>query len=163
MKRWPIEKIRSGGQTGVDRAALDWAIKHNVSHGGWCPKGRLAEDGVIDLKYSLQETPTSDYEQRTEWNVRDSDATAIFSIQPELTGGSLWTLSCARKYEKPWIHLTKTSSTIEEASIQLLEFLQRHNIHVLNVAGPRHSEENEAEKFLIEILDQTYQNDIISD
>jgi putative molybdenum carrier protein len=79
-------KIVSGGQTGADRAALDWALARGVPCGGWCPKGRKAEDGPIDLKYPLKETPSSSYLQRTEWNVRDSDATVVFSIEPTLTG-----------------------------------------------------------------------------
>ena len=73
-------KIISGGQTGADRAALEFAIKQGIPHGGWCPKGRRSEDGQIDAKYQLQETPSSNYLQRTEWNVRDSDGTVIFSI-----------------------------------------------------------------------------------
>ena len=70
-------KIVSGGQTGADRAALDWALHHDVECGGWCPKGRKAEDGTIDPKYPLKETPSVAYIQRTEWNVRDSDATVL--------------------------------------------------------------------------------------
>lgn len=104
-KPWSVQQIISGGQTGADRAALDWAIKHNIPHSGWCPKGRLAEDGVIEPKYILKETSSSVYEERTELNVRDSDATVIFTIAPRLIKGSLWTLSCAKKYKKPWIHL----------------------------------------------------------
>jgi hypothetical protein len=80
--------IVSGGQTGADRAALDWALAHNVECGGWCPKGRKAEDGPIHPKYPLKETPSVSYVQRTEWNVRDSDATVLFSIGRTLTGGS---------------------------------------------------------------------------
>jgi hypothetical protein len=72
-----IERIVSGGQTGADRAALDWAIARHVPHGGWCPKGRKAEDGVIDARYELMETPSDFYEERTLWNVRDSDGTVI--------------------------------------------------------------------------------------
>ena len=79
-------KIVSGGQTGADRAALDWAIRHKVPHGGWCPKNRKAEDGVIVRRYKLIETPTANYAQRTEWNVRDSDATVIFNIAAALKG-----------------------------------------------------------------------------
>ncbi len=70
--------VVSGGQTGADRAALDWALTHGVECGGWCPKGRKAEDRPIDLKYPLKETPSESYIQRTEWNVRDSDATILF-------------------------------------------------------------------------------------
>jgi Circularly permutated YpsA SLOG family len=98
-------KIVSGGQTGADRAALDWAMAHNVPCGGWCPKRRKAEDGPIDPKYPLKETPSASYLQRTEWNVRDSDATVLFSIEPALTGGSLKTVDFARKHKKPNLHL----------------------------------------------------------
>jgi hypothetical protein len=70
--------IVSGGQSGADRAALDWALEHSVECGGWCPKGRKAEDGPIDPKYPLKETPSASYLQRTERNVRDSDATVLF-------------------------------------------------------------------------------------
>ena len=88
--------IVSGGQTGADRAALDWALAHGMPCGGWCPKGRKAEDGPIDSKYPLKETPSSSYLQRTEWNVRDSDATVLFSIESALTGGSKKTVEFAR-------------------------------------------------------------------
>ena len=77
--------IISGGQTDGDRTALDWALAHAVECGGWCPKGRKAEDGRIDPKYPLRETPCAAYIQRTEWNVRDSDATFLFSIEATLT------------------------------------------------------------------------------
>ena len=83
LKNISVTKFVSGGQTGADRAALDWAIEHKFEHGGWCPLGRLAEDGPIDPKYELTETPTAEYAQRTEWNVRDSDGTVIFSIGSE--------------------------------------------------------------------------------
>jgi len=66
----PIEKIISGGQTGADRDALDFAIWHDLPHGGWCPKGRLAEDGTIEDRYGLQETSTKRYPQRTEKTCR---------------------------------------------------------------------------------------------
>src|SRR6202011_5716034 len=84
---FPI-RIVSGGQTGADRAALDWALQHNVPCGGWCPKGRKAEDGPINPKYPLKESSSVCYLQRTEWNVRDSDGTVLFSIAPILGGGS---------------------------------------------------------------------------
>jgi len=96
-----ITKIVSGGQTGADRAALDFAIEHGVSHGGWCPKSRLAEDGPIHPRYKLQETPTRSYPQRTEWNVRDSDGTVIFTIAERLNGGSRKTARFTRKLGKP--------------------------------------------------------------
>ena len=83
-----METIISGGQTGADRAALDFAIARRIEHGGWCPRGRLAEDGTISERYQLAETPNFDWAQRTEWNVRDSHGTVIISIAPELAGGS---------------------------------------------------------------------------
>ena len=72
-----IHKIVSGAQTGVDRAAPDWAILHGIEHGGWCPAGQRAQDGEIPDMYSLQQTPGRNYRQRASWNVRDSDATLI--------------------------------------------------------------------------------------
>ena len=140
---WPMHhqdlKIISGGQTGADRAALDFAIEHGIPHGGWCPKGRRAEDGPIDSKYQLQETPNCDYLQRTEWNVRDSDGTVIFSIGEHLTGGSLLTLNFAQREEKPWRILSATA--IEDAPDRLWSFIEDNHIQVLNVAGPRASKE----------------------
>ena len=85
-----IEKIISGGQTGADRAALDFALKFSISHGGWIPKGRIAEDGPLPEKYQLQEMPTSSYPKRTEQNVIDSDGTVIFS-RGKPTGGTDYT------------------------------------------------------------------------
>jgi hypothetical protein len=96
-----IPKIVSGGQTGADRAALDWALAHDVECGGWCPKGRKAEDGPIDPKYPLKETPSAAYVQRTEWNVRDSGATVLFSIEPTLTGGSKKTVGLRASTTSP--------------------------------------------------------------
>src|SRR5262252_3227421 len=132
-------KIISGGQTGADRAALDWAIGRGVPHGGWCPKGRKAEDGVIDPRYDLTETPSGDYSQRTEWNVRDSDGTAVFSIRGELRGGSLLTVEIAERYNKPVIHLRRDERT--NHAHELRSFIYEFDISVLNVAGPRASEE----------------------
>ena len=83
-----IPKIISGGQTGADRAALDWALSRKLPCGGWCPKGRKAEDGIIPKTYPLRESTSTSYLQRTEWNVRDSDGTVLFSVSPTLTGGS---------------------------------------------------------------------------
>jgi Circularly permutated YpsA SLOG family len=127
-----IPKIVSGGQTGAARAALDWALAHKVEFGGWCPKGRKAEDGPIDLKYPLKETPSASYLQRTEWNVRDSDATVLFSIEPTLTGGSKKTVDFARKHKKPRLHLCAADSA---AADKLKAFTEEHRVKILNVAG----------------------------
>src|ERR1700741_2764536 len=98
-------KIVSGGQTGADRAALDWALEHNVECGGWCPKGRKAEDGPLDAKYPLKETPSAANLQRTEWNVRGRDAPFLVLVEPGLSGGSLKPVDFARKHKKPNLHL----------------------------------------------------------
>ncbi len=145
-----VEKIVSGGQTGADRAALDWAMKNNIPHGGWCPRSRKAEDGIIDAKYQLQETPSSDYPQRTEWNVRDSDGTVIFSIGKVLSGGSLKTLEFAIKHRKPHLHLSAASK--DTAASELKKWIEQNNIRVLNVAGPRASKEPEVAVFVQEVL-----------
>jgi hypothetical protein len=98
-------KIVSGGQTGPDRAALDVAIAVGLDHGGWRPKHRNAEDGRIDPRYQLKETPASSYVQRTEWNFRDSDGTVIFTLADQLSGGGRKTADFAAGCRKPWLHL----------------------------------------------------------
>jgi hypothetical protein len=148
-----LRKIVSGGQTGADRAGLDFAIDRGIPHGGWCPRGRWAEDGSIDPKYCLLETPSSDPTQRTEWNVRDSDGTVIFSIAPSLTGGSQKTLEFAEEYHKPCLRLYGTLDPKRSGEI-LSEFLRKHGIEVLNVAGPRGSHEAGIQDFTRQILDR---------
>jgi len=144
-------KIVSGGQTGADRAALDWAIRHAVPHGGWCPRGRLAEDGVIPARYALKETPDADYAQRTEWNARDADATVIFSCRRYLRGGSWLTRHAARELGKPCLHLYRELG-IERAAERLRAFLRARQVRVLNVAGPRLSQEPEIGAFVEAVL-----------
>jgi hypothetical protein len=151
-----LQKIISGGQTGADRAALEFAVARGIAHGGWCPRGRLAEDGVIPLNYNLIETPDADYSQRTEWNVRDSDGTVIFSIAPTLAGGSQRTAELAQQQRKPCLQLSRSRDK-EAASAMLREFLIRHEIKTLNVAGPRQSQEPEVIQFTREVLEQTIQ------
>jgi hypothetical protein len=147
-----LSKIISGGQTGADRAALDWAIGRGIPHGGWCPKGRKAEDGTIDHRYNLVETPSEDYSQRTEWNVRDSDGTAVFSIRSELQGGSLLTVGFAERYNKPVIHLRKQDEHAKPAKA-LRSFIANFGVSVLNIAGPRASEEPGIYQFVLSVLD----------
>jgi hypothetical protein len=141
-----IVKIVSDGQTGADRAALDWAIKNGIQHGGWCPKGRGAEDGPIDARYQLRETPSINSYQRTEWNVRDSDGTVIFSVEKRLTGGSKKTADLAKKHKKPLLHLRENE---EDGAMELLcSFIYDNGIRVLNIAGPRASEEPTVAQFV---------------
>jgi len=140
-------KIVSGGQTGADRAALDWAIDQGVEHGGWCPRGRRAEDGVIPPRYHLTETPSERYEERTEWNVRDSDGTVILTLSATLSGGSLRTAEMARTLGKPCLHLSALGDG-DAAAEKLRRFVGDHAIRVLNVAGPRASGEPVVDHFV---------------
>ena len=95
----------AGGQVGADWAALDWAIEEGVRHGGWCPRGRRTEDGPLPDFYRLRETLDSGYLQRTDWNVRDSDATLVFTLSDKLDGGSKRTADFAEWLCKPWLHV----------------------------------------------------------
>jgi len=134
-----ITRIVSGGQTGADRAALDWAIDHGIENGGWCPKGRLAEDGMIDLKYPLRETQSAPYIVRTERNVLESDGTLIVNLG-ELEGGSLQTLGLTKKHQKPCLVLQLDGGVSEEQVARVLAWLRTEPIRTLNIAGPRESE-----------------------
>lgn len=129
--------ILSGGQTGVDRAALDTAISLDISHAGWCPRGRRAEDGRIDSCYRLTETSGDEYEQRTEWNVRDADATLILNTGP-LGGGTRLTQAFAEKWNRPY-NLVDLESPVSKQECR--DWLVQHNVHTLNVAGPRESKQ----------------------
>jgi hypothetical protein len=151
-----ITKIVSGGQTGADRAGLDVAIRYGIPHGGWCPKGRRAEDGPIGGQYLLTETPSSSYLQRTEWNVRDSDATVIFTLASQLSGGSKRTAEFAAKHRKPWIHLARQAATYEDPALILQRFVRDNSVGVLNVAGTRGSKEPDVWQFTYEALEVAF-------
>ena len=146
-------KIVSGGQTGADRAALDWAIDHAIPHGGWCPRGRRAEDGAIPARYLLSETPSERYQERTEWNVRDSDGTVNLSLSDALTGGSRITAERAQALGKPCLHVSRQSDGAAAAEA-LRRFVDEHAIAVLNVAGPRASGEPGVGAFVRATLDR---------
>ncbi len=150
-----VAKIISGGQTGADRAALDFAIGRGVSHGGWCPHTRLGEDGSIHTRYNLTETPSSGYLQRTEWNVRDSDATVIFSTTETLTGGTLRTAECAKNLRKPCLQIHRSGDPAQNAA-QLLAFIQANNVKVMNVAGPSASKDPQIAEFVHATLEAAY-------
>jgi hypothetical protein len=129
-------KIISGGQTGADRAALDWAIAEGVEHGGWCPKGRLAADGPLDEKYKLSETESDGYRQRTKRNVADSDATLILNLGV-LDGGTHQTLRFAQTLRKPHLVIQLDEPDFERCVQALCLWLSVHAPNRLNVAGPR--------------------------
>jgi hypothetical protein len=132
-----IEKIISGGQTGADRAALDVALELGVLCGGWCPRGRIAEDGPLADRYPLVETPSELYEQRTEWNIRDSDGTLVVT-RGEPTGGTAFTIEAAVKYGRPLLVVDMEKwEAPQEAASEIREWQEEQRIRVLNVAGPR--------------------------
>ena len=149
----PSFTIVSGGQTGADRAALDWAIARQVPHGGWCPAGRLAEDGLIPDRYQLRETPSAAYPERTRLNVEDSDATLIISPRP-LEGGTLLTVKHAEEVDKPM--LIVTSENEEDAPEYLRAFIQEHEVGILNVAGPRASGSAKVEGMVTRLFDRAF-------
>lgn len=144
--------IISGGQTGADRAALDFAIRAGLPHDGWCPLGRAAEDGPLDAKYVLRETPTANYAERTAWNVRDSDATVLFTLKPELTGGTRLTGETAASLGKPLLHLCAAASGPLEAAVELRKFIAEHRVLRLNIAGPRASQEPDVAAYVEAVL-----------
>lgn len=144
--------IVSGGQTGVDRAALDWAIAHGIPHGGWCPAGRLAEDGPIPARYQLNELEDGGYRKRTLWNVRDSDATLIVSLDPNLTGGSAATMRFARSLKKPWLHVYPDA----DWQVLIQDWITEVGPVVLNVAGPRGSGAPGIEDFVWRVLETAF-------
>jgi hypothetical protein len=131
-----VAKVISGGQTGVDRAALDVAAELAVPSGGWCPRGRRAEDGVIPAAYVLKETPSSGYPERTAWNVRDSDGTLILA-RGRPRGGTALTVSLARRTGKPVLVVDLDAGGGPQ---EVRGWLCEKRIGVLNVAGPRESE-----------------------
>jgi hypothetical protein len=131
-------KIVSGGQTGVDRAALDAAVEAGLPCGGWVPKGRRAEDGRIPDRYPLRECASRDYPARTELNVKDSDATLILN-RGVLRGGTSLTDWLCRKHKRPYCLVQLDRLRLEEAADLIKEFLEADKPEVLNVAGPRES------------------------
>ncbi len=152
-----LAKIVSGGQTGVDRAALDVAIIQGIPCGGWCPAGRRAEDGPISLHYPLTETESKKYPKRTSLNVRDSDGTLILT-GGEPVGGTLLTRNLAMKQEKPFL-------VVEMPGLKDLQktrnWIIDNQIKVLNVAGPRESSDKKiyqlATDFMVKLLQSSDQ------
>jgi hypothetical protein len=143
-----LRKIISGGQTGADRAGLDFAIEKGLEHGGYVPKGRRAEDGRIDERYNFVELSTSSYPARTRKNIEESDGTVIFSLERSLSGGSKLTRDYAHKPGKPVLHIYETRKeripnpdSLRLEIQALTDFLRSNKIAVLNVAGPRESNE----------------------
>jgi len=166
----PITRIITGGQTGADRGGLDAAIECGIPHGGWCPKGRKAEDGVIPDKYQLLELGSKDYLKRTEQNVIDSDATLVFTLG-RLSGGSLRTVEFAHSHEKPWMHIDVNTWDRGGIVKQIVDWLEGRGDYdhdeyvaqppidcILNVAGSRESKADGIQELVKEIMVGVIQN-----
>jgi len=170
-----IKKIISGGQTGADQAAIDVAINLGIPYGGWLPMGRKTEKGPLPDKYLLQELPDSGYSKRTEKNVIDSDGTLIMSdgknvidsdgtlimSHGKLTGGSELTSETAKKNDRPCLHIDLNKTIVFKAVEQIKSWIETHKIEVLNIAGPRESNDPKIYKAAGEVLETVLHLDII--
>lgn len=136
----------------MDRAALDTALLLGIPSGGWCPRGRKAEDGPIDARYPLRETPSADYPERTEWNVRDSDGTLVLT-RGRPSGGTAFTIALARRHGRPLLVLDLEQGP-DPSEVQ--RWTETSEVAILNIAGPRESQQpgiqDEARRFLEEAL-----------
>ncbi len=150
-----IEKLVSGGQTGVDRAGLDVALAIGIDCGGWCPKHRRAEDGRISSRYPLIEADSPNYAARTAMNVRDSDGTLILA-PGELTGGTALTRDIAQRYGRPlWVVDLDQDRDFEAVE----RWLTNNRIRTLNVAGPRESQQPGIHDRAVEYLQSLLQRE----
>jgi hypothetical protein len=153
-------KIISGGQTGVDRAALDAALRHGIESGGWCPTGRLDESGRIPDRYPVKELENGGSTKRTLQNVKDSDGTII--IYPgKLSGGTEQTLHFCVEQRRPHELIDASNISTEKAAQLIADFVCENNIEILNVAGPRQSEWPEGYGYAAQVLD-IFLNSIMS-
>ena len=150
-------KIVSGAQTGVDRAALDAALESHAEVGGWCPEGRLSEDGTIPEMYPVTELPNSGYRQRTKQNVIDSEGTVIIYFGYP-TGGTEQTISFCIKERKPYVLIDAEEFSIERASRKISKFVSEYSVSIMNVAGPRASGEPRAYEYARKVIKNVLQS-----
>lgn len=148
-----LEKVISGGQTGVDRAGLDAALEAGIPVGGYCPKGRLAEDGTVPEKYPLVELTKGGYPARTERNVVKSDGTLILNIGT-MSGGTRLTLDYARKNNKPCLVIQLDH---EPETGPVIQWAKEHSIRILNIAGPRESKQPGLHDIAVTFLRRLFQ------
>jgi len=153
----PELTIFSGGQTGVDRAALDAAIAAGTPCGGWCPAGRVAEDGVLPEHYPLREVVNGGYRERTRANVLDSGGTLVIHAG-ELEGGTSQTVGFCRAHGKPCVLIDSNAVTPEAGAAMVRRFVAHHRIAVLNVAGPRGSKHPKIYKYAFTLVTLVLKN-----
>ena len=151
-----FEKVK--GERRIFRAALDFAIAHNIPYGGWIPKGRKTEDGTLPEKYKLQEMPSGDYSKRTEQNILDSDGTLIVS-HGRLMGSSALTREFSKSQKRPCIHVDMEDTAMDDAAKQVKAWIERKHIQVLNVAGPKASKDPEIYDVIMALLETVWFSD----
>ena len=136
-----IKKIISGGQTGADQGGLDFALEYGIDAGGWCPKGRICENGTIPGRYPVKEVSEDDYNLRTKLNVIDSDATLVVIRDGYMEDGTHLTIDYCREFSKTWflVDLNVMSGQLESVYSALRNWIDENQISVLNVAGNRES------------------------
>ena len=147
-----VLKIISGGQTGVDRAALDAALKRGIRCGGWCPAGRLDEFGRIPDRYPVKELEQGSFAERTLQNVKDSGATVIIYFE-KLRGGTEYTFQCCMEQQRPHELIDAAKTSAEDAAKSIIDIVRAHGIDILNVAGPRQSEWRQGYDYAFRALD----------
>lgn len=150
MPERPALFVVSGGQTGVDRGALDAALELNSPCGGWCPKGRIAEDGVISERYPVVELQGG-YLRRTYKNVEDSDGTLVLTFGKP-NGGTARTIEACQRLHKPHLVIDAGVTGMSSAEQTVREFVRGHGITTLNVAGPRASKESSGYEYARELV-----------
>lgn len=148
-----IKKIVSGGQIGVDQAALDVAIKLGVPHGGWIQKGRKTQRGILPEKYQLKEMPVAGFKDRIEQNVIHSDGTLIIS-HGELTGGADYSQKMAKEHNRPCLHIDLNEASVDMAGSKINTWIIENEIEVLNVTGSRTSEDAKIYKETMVIVEE---------
>src|ERR1017187_10318710 len=151
-----LTRIVSGGQTGVDRGALDAALAAGFPCGGWCPADCAAEDGPIPARYPLTPLARGGYRERTRKNVLDSDGTAIL-FHGALGSGTLLTLIICNGDATPHVEVDASKTSESAAADEIAIFVDEHEIHVLNVAGPRLSGWPQGDGFAIEVVGELIQ------
>ena len=154
-------KIISGGQTGVDRAALDVALKNGIDCGGWCPAGRSDEFGRIPAQYPLEEVEGGGFTERTSQNVKDSNGTIIIYFR-QLRGGTEQTVRFCVEQQRPHELIDASKISVEDAARLVADFVRKRRIDILNVAGPRQSEWPEGYDYVFRAL-ETFVNSITSE